>query len=354
MAYTSIQMAQDTEEGSGATAVMYDNGHKIATLRYKLGGNHHHMVFEVEMVGVLLMLHLAKQLRVSTNNCIPVSVSLDNSAVIRASKSQTSKPSQYLLEQFHKAMEELDKDIAERIKLKWVPGHVGVKGNKEADKEAKPVAQGNGSPKEAIPEILRKDLLVSLSALRQILTTSAHRDWATAWASSKRYQQLHKIDKKVPSRAYEKLTNGHRRAQTSALTQLHTNHIPLNFYLFCIKRSDSPDCPHCPGTIKDVSHYLFTCPNYTAPCAKLREKAGRKAHSVCFLTNTIKGSQLLLRFINETGRLTMLMGKLWGGEDKVLWRGEDKEEEEEGCVMEWTCLRLPRTYLDLLCIVIGL
>jgi hypothetical protein len=24
------------------------------------------------------------------------------------------------------------------------------------------------------------------------------------------------------------------------------------------------------------------------------------------------------------------MGELWGGEDEALWRGEDKEEEEEG------------------------
>jgi ribonuclease HI len=72
-----------------------------------------------------------------TNNCIPVSVSLDDSSVIKASKTQTSKPSQFLLEQLHKAMEDLDEDIAERIELIWVPGHVGAKGNEEADKEAK-------------------------------------------------------------------------------------------------------------------------------------------------------------------------------------------------------------------------
>jgi hypothetical protein len=267
---------------------------------------------------------------VSTNDCIPVSISLDNSAVIRASKTQTSKPSQYLLEQFHKAMEDLDEDLAERIELVWVPGHVGAKGNKEADKEAKRAAQGNGSPVEAIPEILRKDLPVSLAALRQILTTSARREWASAWATSKRYQRLHKIDKKMPSRVYEKLTNGLRRAQTSTLTQLRTNHIPLNFYLFRIKRSDSPDCPHCPGITEDVDHYLFTCPNYEAPRAKLREIAGRKAYSTTFLTNTTKGTRLLLRYINKTRRLTPTMGALWGAEDEALWRGEDDEEEEEG------------------------
>jgi hypothetical protein len=190
------------------------------------------------------------------------------------------------------------------------------------------VAQGNGSPIGALPEILRKDLPVSLAALRQILTTSAHREWATAWATSKRYQRLHKIDKKVPSRAYEKLTNGLRRVQTSTLTQLHTNHIPLNFYLFRIKRSDSPDCPHCPGTIEDVNHYLFTCPNYEAPHVKLREQAGRKAYSTAFLTNMAKGTRLLLHYINETRRLTPMMGELWGAEDEALWRGEDHEEEE--------------------------
>jgi hypothetical protein len=258
----------------------------------------------------------------------PISISLDNTSVIRASKSQTSKPSQYLLEVLHKTLEDMDEDIAERLELKWIPGHKGAKGNEEADKEAKRAAQGNGSAKKDIPEILREDLPVRLSALRHILTTKAHREWAASWATSKRYQHLNKIDKKIPSKAYEKLTAGLRRPQTSIITQLRTNHIPLNFYLFRIKRAESPDCPHCPGINEDVSHFLFTCPNYQEPRARLREDAGRKAYSIRYLASTPKGSRHLLKYISGTGRFTTSLGELWRGEDEGAWRGEDDEEEE--------------------------
>jgi ribonuclease HI len=316
------------KNGIGAAAVMYDNGRKVASPRYKLGTDYHHTVYEAEIVGVLLGLHLAKRSRANENDHILVSISLDNTAVIKASKTQTSKPSQYLLEHLQKALENLDEDLAERIVLKWVPGHKGARGNEEADKEAKRAAQGNGSAAEDIPKILRKNLPVSLSAMRQILTSATRREWATAWAASKRYRHLQKIDKRLTARSYEKLTAGLRRAQTSILTQLRTNHIPLNFHLFRIKRAESPDCPDCPGTTEDVNHFLFTCPNYEAPRAKLREKAARKAYSIPYLANTPIGTRLLLRYINETRRFTTTMGELWGKDDEETWRGEDEEEEE--------------------------
>jgi ribonuclease HI len=313
--------------GIGAAAVLFDNGRKVTTLRYKLGREDQHTVYEAEIVGVLLGLHLAKRSRAANNDRVPISISLDNTAVIKASTTQTNKPSQYLLEHLHKALENLDEDLAERIELIWIPGHTGAKGNEEADKAAKRAAQGNSSAKEAIPEILRKDLPVSLSALRQILTTSVRREWASAWATSKRYEHMRRIDKKAPSKGYEKLTAGLKRAQISILTQLRTNHIPLNFYLHRIKRAESPDCPHCPGITEDVKHFLFMCPNYEQPRANLRKQAGRKAYSVPFLTNTAKGARLLLRYVNDTKRFNITMGDLWKEEDEELWKGEDEEEE---------------------------
>jgi ribonuclease HI len=189
----SIQIYSDGSGyrgGIGAAVVMYDNGRKIATLRYKLSREDQHTVYEAELVRVLLGIHLAKCSRATANDWVPISISLDNSTVIRASKTQSSKPSQYLLEHLHKALKDLEEDLAERIELIWVPSHVGAKGNETADKEAKRAAQGNNSAKEAIPEVLREDLLVSLSALRQILTTAVHRDWATTWATSKHYMHL--------------------------------------------------------------------------------------------------------------------------------------------------------------------
>lgn len=58
-------------------------------------------------------------------------------------------------------------------------------------------------------------------------------------------------------------------------------------------------------------------------------KAGRKAYSLPFLTNTAKGVRLLLRYANDSKRFNASMGDLWREDDMELWKGEEEEDEEE-------------------------
>jgi hypothetical protein len=114
-----------------------------------------------------------------------------------------------------------------------------------------------------------------------------------------------------------------RRNQMSALTQLRTNHIPLNFYLHRIKRADNADCPHCPGTIEDVDHVIFTCRNYTQAKQTLRNKLGRKDFSIRHLFSTEAGTKGLLEFLQHTRRFERSLGVLWK-------RGDEEGQEDEG------------------------
>lgn len=303
-------------DGIGAAAVLYDNGRELTSLRYHLGSSREHTVFEGEIVGILLGLQLIAKSCAANNGRLEVSISLDNTSPITALNDQKTKPSQYLLDWVHKALNDLDEDLGERIQVKWVPGHMASRGNEAADREAKRAAMGDTSEPRDLPAQLRQPIPTSLSATRQALTNQAHKMWEKQWKKSKRYTRSKSYVKKPQSRSFGKIVKKLRRNQTSLLIQLRSNHIPLNFYLHRIKRVDDADCPHCPGQIEDIRHYLFNCRYYARPRQNLREKLGRKAASMPYLFSKSDGVKGLLKYVHETKRFQHLLGPLWNPEDE--------------------------------------
>ncbi|KIN92630.1 hypothetical protein M404DRAFT_809960 [Pisolithus tinctorius Marx 270] len=67
----------------GAAAVMYVDHQHVATLRYHLGHESKHTVFEAEAAAMLLA---AQLLRTRNETTYPVTILVDNQAVIRSSK----------------------------------------------------------------------------------------------------------------------------------------------------------------------------------------------------------------------------------------------------------------------------
>ncbi|KIM20835.1 hypothetical protein M408DRAFT_81451 [Serendipita vermifera MAFF 305830] len=232
--------------------------------------------------------------------------------------------------------------MAERIELKWVPGHMDARGNEAADEAAKEAAMGDSSEKKKLPKQLRASdgIPVSVSAMRQKLTKDTSKAWTDSWTESPRYPKFCKFEKKGRGTNFEKLAGKLRRNQMSILTQLRTNHVPLNFYLHRIKRAENADCPHCPGIAEDVDHVLLNCSNYIQPRQTLQTRAGRKAASKRHLLSDKKGVKHLLEFLHGTRRFEKVFGTLWSekdakereeesGEEDEEWRGEEEEAEEE-------------------------
>ena len=303
----------------GASAVLYENGTKKRSLLYRLGTDAEHTVYESEAIGVLMGIELASSSRMARRRNVPVSISLDNTSVITSLNNQRPRPSHYILDWIHDAVEELDEHVSDKLEIIWVPGHMGSRGNEEADGAAKQAAAGTTSRQGDLPRRIRgrKGLATSLSAMKQAFTREANEAWTKIWTKSPRYKFFRSYEKRERGCRYEKLVARLRRNQTSVLTQLRTKHIPLNFYLHRIKRADSAHCPHCPGRVESIRHFLFECRNYTRAREALKAKAGRDAFSIRHLLGSPAGTKHLLEYIHGTRRFETTLGRLWSQEDET-------------------------------------
>ncbi|KAG2062700.1 hypothetical protein BDR04DRAFT_1039912 [Suillus decipiens] len=73
------------------------------------------------------------------------------------------------------------------VTLRWVPGHLGVHGNEEADRHAKLGAEGhqNNSPRLKLPCYLRHcSLPLSISALQEAHSKTINEHWKHLWHKS--------------------------------------------------------------------------------------------------------------------------------------------------------------------------
>jgi len=94
------------------------------------------------------------------------------------------------------------------------------------------------------------------------------------------------------------------------LIGLRSGHIPLNQYLFRIKKVDSPHCPHCPTVVETVHHFLLVCPHHLQARNGLIRRLGRRATSIPTLLSTPEAILPLAKYVDATGRLKMTFGEV--------------------------------------------
>jgi hypothetical protein len=195
----------------------------------------------------------------------------------------------------------------------WVAAHEGVAGNERVDEEAKRAAQGESSPPEDLPPILRKRLPVSATAVKQEFGEKLKTRWMDMWKTSPRYARFQHIDANFPFKKFRKISEVLSRAQTSLLTQLRTGHIPLNSYLFRIKKSGTRRCELCWGigqlTITEtVVHFLFECQAYTAERYDMDRALGRYSRDLRSILTSLGRIKELLKFVGRMARFKNTLG----------------------------------------------
>ena len=302
-----------TDGKVGASAVLYVNDTKVATLRFHLGAASEHTIFEAELVGMIMATHLVSTV---DNLPLPASIFVDNQAAILAGERPTSKPGHYLSVKFREIVQE----VHDRLKLskndisvRWIVGHRNIRGNEEADKEAKKAAtdENSMSPVDQLPAILKARLPISTSALKQKHREDLLTSWKASWSKSKRYSHLARIDSSTLSKKYLKATGFLPKSRSGVLFQLRSGHIALNKHLYRIKCSDTPNCLQCDKEMPEsVHHFLFDCPRYERERHILRCRLSRAAASTADLLGSGEAVTETLKFVRETGRFAQKRGEV--------------------------------------------
>jgi len=211
----------------GTSAVHYDDGIETDSLKYQLGTTRDHTAFEGELVGIILGTHLAtKHPTIWTS----INHSIDNQATMGAMQNNSRQPAQYLIDEIHRSTEELrpfldderrqdpvhrprnDTDATHNTSLSftWVAGHMDLTSNERADALTKEAAEYGSSPENSLPIFLRRQLPISISVIKQSISTNIKQLTRKWWQKSPRFKK---------NEAYRPLTSIEPIPKNNELTQ---------------------------------------------------------------------------------------------------------------------------------------
>ena len=138
------------------------------------------------------------------------------------------------------------KEISNNICLQWIPSHIGILGNEEADRLAKEATSLHPVNKNT----------PSLPTLKNSINHKINSKWINQWRKSDKGREYFKIQ---PGRHKYRYRGIDRKEQVQ-LSRLKMHHYPCQSYLHRFRLADSPTCLLCDEEEETVSHILLKCP----------------------------------------------------------------------------------------------
>jgi ribonuclease HI len=240
-------------------------------------------VFQAETAAILKAALFAKEINCRDRR---ICIFSDSQAALKAIDSNTVS-SKLVLETII-ALNRLSS--LNEVRLYWIPSHMGIKGNVQADKLARLGAASTFvGPEPALGTTLlslKRDINNHFSGLHQ-------ERWDNLISC-----RLSKIFFGTINQQRTKLLLNHDRGTLRVLLGILTGHCPLNRHMFRMKIRNSPECEQCgEGEEETVEHFLCSCPSYSL----------HRLH--CFGSQSLFEDQLstlripdILAFIRRTNR----------------------------------------------------
>ena len=294
--------------GIGASSVMLDTiKRQWSTLKHHLGSETDHTIYDAELVGILMAIHMIGQIPANAT----VAVFSNNQSTLQAITKPPDGPAGHIILYVNNVMRALSTRrpiLTRNLRFHWISSHSGVHGNELADRAAKEAARGATSPDRDLPAALTAPFPRSSTAIWTAYKEGMDKKWMAAFAKTPRGVRLLRFDRNFHPRRYYKLAKGLHRSHTSIINQLRSGHVALNTYLHRIKRRDDPFCEHCPQTKETVRHYVLECPARREARRTTLDPLGRYARDLSHLLSTTSGTTALRKFISASGRFVAREG----------------------------------------------
>src|SRR6516162_3553081 len=189
----------------------------------------------------------------------------------------------------------LAKDI--QLHICWVPGHIGIYGNEQADKAAKRAAEAESNSKNIID--CSSEIGISITSLKSQVKKSLLQSWYESYNSARKGANYQNLDTQ-PAWKSLNLKAKAARIVWSSYIQLKLGHGHFKSYLKRLPDYSSDRCDCSESFAQSPAHLLLQCSKHQYARNKIKEKLQVSSLSMKLLLHTREGIKAVFEFLKET------------------------------------------------------